>query len=154
MTFMGKEYKMSRYVYMCNWFALLYTRNWYNFVNQLYTPMTIFKKDLVYKETWSHNYSDHHSGWDGKESACSAVDLTMVLGSGRSPGKGNGYPLQYSRLENPWTEEPGRLQSMRSQRVNRNWATNTLTITKAQKRRLHSWTLVLCSTSTWYLGTQ
>ena len=29
-------------------------------------------------------------------------------------GEGNGTPLQYSCLENPWTEEPGRLQSMRS----------------------------------------
>ena len=34
----------------------------------------------------------------------------------RSPGKGNGNPLQYSCLENPWTEEPGGLQSMGSQR--------------------------------------
>ena len=29
-----------------------------------------------------------------------------------SPGEGNGNPLQYSCLENPWTEEPGGLQSM------------------------------------------
>ena len=32
-------------------------------------------------------------------------------------GEGNGTPLQYSYLENPWTEEPGRLQSMGSLRV-------------------------------------
>ena len=32
-------------------------------------------------------------------------------------GEGNGTPLQYSCLENPWTEEPGRLQSMGSLRV-------------------------------------
>ena len=32
-------------------------------------------------------------------------------------GEGNGTPLQYSCLENPWAEEPGRLQSMGSQRV-------------------------------------
>ena len=36
-----------------------------------------------------------------KNLACSAGDLASVLGSGRSPGEGNGYPLQYSRLENP-----------------------------------------------------
>ena len=35
----------------------------------------------------------------------------------RSPGEGNGCLLQYSCLENPWTEKPGRLQSMGSQRV-------------------------------------
>ena len=38
-------------------------------------------------------------GSDDKESACSAGDLGSVLGSGRSPGEGNGYPLQYSCLE-------------------------------------------------------
>ena len=32
-------------------------------------------------------------------------------------GEGNGTPLQYSCLENPWTEEPGRLQSMGLLRV-------------------------------------
>ena len=32
-------------------------------------------------------------------------------------GEGNGTPLEYSCLENPWTEEPGRLQSMGSLRV-------------------------------------
>ena len=40
-------------------------------------------------------------GSDGKESACSAGDLGSIPGSGRSPGEGNDYPLQYSCLENP-----------------------------------------------------
>ena len=40
-------------------------------------------------------------GSDGKESACHAVDLGLIPGLGRSPGEGNGYPLQYSCLENP-----------------------------------------------------
>jgi len=39
-------------------------------------------------------------GSAGKESACNAGDLGSILGSGRSPGEGNGYPLQYSGLEN------------------------------------------------------
>ena len=38
-------------------------------------------------------------------------------GSGRFPGGGHGNTLQYSCLKNPWTEEPGRLQSIQSQRV-------------------------------------
>ena len=37
---------------------------------------------------------------DGKESAYSAGDVGSIPGSGRSPGEGNGYPLQYSGLEN------------------------------------------------------
>ena len=44
-------------------------------------------------------------------------DVGLISGSGRSPGGGNGNPLQYSYLEIPWTEEPGGLQSMGSQRV-------------------------------------
>ena len=36
-----------------------------------------------------------------KESACNAGDLGLIPGSERSPGEGNGSPLQYSCLENP-----------------------------------------------------
>ena len=41
-----------------------------------------------------------HCGSTGKESACNAGDLGSIPGSGRSPGEGNGNPLQYSGLEN------------------------------------------------------
>ena len=34
---------------------------------------------------------------EGKESACNVGDPCSIPGSGRSPGEGNGYPLQYSR---------------------------------------------------------
>ena len=46
-------------------------------------------------------------GSDGKASAYNAGDLGSIPGSGRSPGEGNGNPLQYSCLENPMEEEPG-----------------------------------------------
>ena len=36
----------------------------------------------------------------GKESTCNAGDPSSTPGSGRSPGEGNNYPLQYSGLEN------------------------------------------------------
>ena len=36
----------------------------------------------------------------GKESTCNAEDLGLIPGLRRSPGEGNGYPLQYSGLEN------------------------------------------------------
>ena len=39
-------------------------------------------------------------GSDGKESACNAGDPSLIPGLGRSPGEGNGYPFQYSGLEN------------------------------------------------------
>ena len=55
-----------------------------------------------------------------KESACNAGDAgdtDSILQLGRSPGGGHGNPLQYSCLEDPMEEEPGRLQSMGSLRV-------------------------------------
>ena len=36
----------------------------------------------------------------GKESVCNAGHPSLIPGSGRSPGEGNGYPIQYSCLEN------------------------------------------------------
>ena len=44
---------------------------------------------------------DFAGGSDSKESACNVVDLGLILGLGRSPGRGNGNTLQYSCLENP-----------------------------------------------------
>ena len=52
------------------------------------------------------------AGSDGKESALNAGDLGSIPGSGRSPGEGNGYRLQYSYLENSmekgawWLQDP------------------------------------------------
>ena len=43
----------------------------------------------------------------------------LIPGLGRSPGEGNSYSLQDSGWRTPWTEEPGRLQYMGSQRVGR-----------------------------------
>ena len=39
-------------------------------------------------------------GLDSKEAACNAGDLNLIPGWERSPGEGNGYPVQYSYLEN------------------------------------------------------
>ena len=58
---------------------------------------------------------DFPSGSEGKASAYDAGDLGSIPGLGRSPGEGNGNPLQYSCLENSM-DEPGGLQSMGSQK--------------------------------------
>ena len=60
---------------------------------------------------------DSPGGSDGKESTCSAGDLGSIPRLGRYPGEGYGNPLQYSAWRILWTEEPGGLQSMESQRV-------------------------------------
>ena len=43
-----------------------------------------------------YNNTCFPDGSDGKESACNAGNLGSIPGSGRSPGEGNGNPLQYS----------------------------------------------------------
>ena len=66
----------------------------------------ILGKQLELRATIHYDIS---GGSDGKESACSTGDPGSIPGSGRSPGEGNGNPLQYSCLRIPWTEGPGRL---------------------------------------------
>ena len=49
----------------------------------------------------------------GKESACNVGELGLISGSRRSPGEGNGYPLQHSCLEDPMDRRAWWPQSMR-----------------------------------------
>ena len=70
----------------------------------------MFETSLIFQATF-------YSGLDSKESACNAGDLGLIPGLGRSPGEGNGYPLSILAWRIPWTEEPGRLKSMGSQRI-------------------------------------
>ena len=58
-----------------------------------------------------------------KVSAFNAGDPGSIPGLGRSPGEGNGNPLQYSCLE-----KPGGLQPMGSQRVGHDWASLSLSL--------------------------
>ena len=57
------------------------------------------KKEWIYAEVYATD-SGFPGGLDSKESACIPEDLGSTPGSGRSPGEENGYPLQYSCLEN------------------------------------------------------
>ena len=62
---------------------------------------------LVLREEFGHLLSillsilGFPGGSDGKVSVCNVGDLGLIPGLGRSPGEGNGSPLQYSFLENP-----------------------------------------------------
>ena len=58
----------------------------------------------------------------GKESACNAGDLHSIPGSGRSPGEGNGNPLEYSCLENPVNRGAWQVTVHRVARVGHNLA--------------------------------
>ena len=62
------------------------------------------------------------SAWDTK-------DLSSSPGSGRSPEKGMAIHSSIFAWRIPWTEEPGGLQSIESQRVGHDWATNASSFT-------------------------
>ena len=64
----------------------------------------------------ANNRKGSRGGSDGKESASNAGDLDSVPELERSPGEGNGH-FSILAWRIPWTEEPGGLQSMGSQRV-------------------------------------
>ena len=59
-------------------------------------------------------------GSDGKESACNVGDSGSIPELGKSPGEGMGTHASILTWKIPWTEEPGGLQSMGSQRVRHN----------------------------------
>ena len=75
----------------------------------------IWKKKILWssrKQTWIFHsssiiyialtlYLGFPGGTDSKESDCSAWDMGLIPGSGRSPGEGSGHPFQDSCLENP-----------------------------------------------------
>ena len=67
------------------------------------------------------------SGSDSKESVCNVEDPGLILGLGRSPGERNAAHSSTLAWRIPWTEEPGGLRSMGSQRVRHDWLTNTHT---------------------------
>ena len=71
----------------------------------------VFFLTIILNKFWQ----SHISGWW-------MTDINGILAY--YFGKSNDTPLQYSCLENPWTEEPGRLQSMGLLRVRHDWATS------------------------------
>ena len=79
---------------------------------------------ILYKRGICHKIIP--GGSDGKESAYNMGDSGSTPGSGRSPGEGNGNPLQYSCLENPM--EPGGLQSVGLQ--SRTWLSESFCLSK------------------------
>ena len=64
------------------------------------TLKSTFFLAFVSQRTW-----DFPGGSDGRESACNVGDLGLIPGSGRAPGEGKGYPLQYYGLENSMDRE-------------------------------------------------
>ena len=92
-------------------------------------------------------FGDYHQDFPGgsevKASACNARDLGSIPGSGKSPGEGNGNPLQYSCLENPmdrgaWLATVHRVAKSRTRLSNFTHSlTHSLTKIKQQMKQEH-----------------
>ena len=67
--------------------------------------MFLFPESLCFSSTLGI-LEGFPGGSDSIESACNVGDLSSVPGSRRPPGEGNGYPLQYSCLENSMDRGP------------------------------------------------
>ena len=74
-------------------------------------------------------------GSDGKESTCNAGDLGSIPGFGRSPGEGNGNPLQYSCLEY-WQDMDRGARGVQSSFHKELETTEQLTLTLSQSQAI------------------
>ena len=81
------------------------------------------KKQEEYLPSPSHRGFPGGSG--GKAPACNARDPGLIPGSWRSPGEGNGNPLQYFCLENSMDRGAWQATAHRVGKVRHDWATNT-----------------------------
>ena len=84
------------YIYNVYNIYTLYTCSMCTIYIYIYTICTIY----LYLIYIIYIYKGFSGCSAGKESACNAGDLSSIPGLGRSPGEGNGNPLQYFGLEN------------------------------------------------------
>ena len=93
-------------------------------------------------------------GSDGREFTCNAGDLSSIPGLGKSPGEGNGYPLQYSCLGNPkdrgawWATVHGVTKSLTQ--LSKHTHTHTHTHTQTHTYRLEMY-YYFSYLSEWYI---
>ena len=119
----------TKYYYV--WFGVLPRPCQRCFITQNVLSISFLKFENCISE-------DFPGGSDGKASTCSAGDLSLIPGSRRSPGEGNGYPLQYSCLRNPMDRQA---IVHGSQRVRHDWVTNITT--------MHQWNVSNPRRSQW-----
>ena len=93
-------------------------RNSYSILLQQRSPQSILWWRLG--SFLLRQYTTYPGGSDGKAPACDVGDLALIPGSGRSPEEGLATHSSPLAWKTPWMEEPGRLQSMGSQRVGHN----------------------------------
>ena len=95
-----KNYSTSKYQNCIKWLLLKVSLRWKLCIST--NHQNCFYKVIYLNIKWvEDSLKDIRGGSDGKASAYNVGDLGLIPGSGKSSGKGNGNPLQYSCLENP-----------------------------------------------------
>ena len=101
-----------------------------NFSNTIYLKVSLFHCNLLYHMPTFCGFLGpipvHIWGCFWTFYSFPVVKLFVCPGLGRSPGGGNGYHSSILVWRIPWTEEPGILQSMGSQRVRHDWGLSFL----------------------------
>ena len=120
-----------------SWQNLLMTRSWSSRKENILDIVIFWKQEknktqvqqfawfFRNRKTYFRGCLGNSRGCSGKESACSAGDTReagLIPGSGKSSRVGMATHSSILAWENPWTEEPGRLQPMGLQRVRHSWA--------------------------------
>ena len=91
-------------------------------------------------------------GSEVKASASNAGDPGSIPGSGRSPGEGNGNPLQYSCLENPMDGEAQQATVHRVAKSRTRLSDSTYLLTYYKKRKMDSRMVVSVGQKVWGIG--
>ena len=73
---------------------------WWYLPTYIPTYLSIYLSDFQYLQSGHVSSKGFPGGSEGKASACNVEDLGSIPRLGRSPGEGNGNPLQYTFLEN------------------------------------------------------
>ena len=102
----GVQYNNLILVYIANWSAQLspgitsIITHSYKFIFLMIRTFKIYSLSNFQIYSTVFLTMDFPGGSDGKEYTCNVADPGLIPGSGRHPGEGNAYPLQYSCVEN------------------------------------------------------
>ena len=116
--------------------------SWAFLIAQLVKNLSAMQETPVREDHWRRDtlpttvFLGFSCGSAGIESACNAGDLGWIPGSGRSPGEGKGYPLQYSGLENSMDSQSprGRKESHTTERLSLSLGAAKGTVRKLRER--------------------
>ena len=112
-TFCISKLLSDKFLFSLRFFSLAY--NVLNSINLLEANSVLLLSSENVPMLLNISFNEYYlinGGSDRKESAWNAENQDSIPGSGRSPGKWNSYPLQYSCLENSMDREPGGLPFM------------------------------------------